>query len=110
MDARTFMQWLQTDGVFLRLEDGMLHYDAPKGVMTDALLSELRQYKAALIAELSRKNRPEVDADPIPSNDEPKPYIHRCPICDGTRWGCTRTELETLESGETREVETWGCL
>ena len=104
MNARTFMQRLQADGISLRMEDGRLQYDAPKGRITDALLSELRRHKSSIIAELSREGAcvPKV---------EPPPYIARCPRCHGTRWGPTAPAMpETLPNGEQVMTEVWGCM
>jgi hypothetical protein len=95
MDARTFIQRLQVDGISLRMEDGMLQYDAPKGKITDALLSELRRNKSSIMAELSR------EGECVPKV-APQPDIYRCSACNGTNWGQTGT----LPDG----AERWGCL
>ena len=53
MDVRTFIREAAMNGVMLWLEDGQLHFKAPKGKLTDAMLAVLRSKKHQLIGELS---------------------------------------------------------
>ena len=62
---------LQALGVKLLLQDGKLKLNAPKGVLTDALMSELKQYKAEITQFL--ENLQLSQPDRIPRTDRGKP-------------------------------------
>ena len=53
MSVDALLARLAAAGVRLEAADGRLRYDAPPGVLTPALLAELRDRKAALLARLA---------------------------------------------------------
>ncbi len=56
MRATTLLSELQTAGVVITATaDGNLELDAPRGVLTEAKLTALRQYKAEIVGLLSRR-------------------------------------------------------
>ncbi len=56
MRARAILSELQTAGVVVTaMPDGDLEFDAPRGVLTEAKLTALRQYKAEIVGLLSRR-------------------------------------------------------
>ena len=56
MRATALLSELQTAGVIVTATpDGSLELDAPRGVLTKAKLTMLRQYKAEIISLLSRR-------------------------------------------------------
>ena len=62
MTPALLLSSLRASGVVLTAKGGKLAYDAPSGVLTAALLAELRAHKAELLALLAAN-----DADPMPS-------------------------------------------
>jgi TubC N-terminal docking domain len=57
MTATTLLGELQTAGVIVTATlDGLLDLDAPRGVLTEAKLNALREYKTEIIAELRRRD------------------------------------------------------
>ncbi len=56
MRATTLLSELQTAGVVVTATaDGNLELDAPRGVLTEAKLTALRQYKTEIVGLLSRR-------------------------------------------------------
>ena len=51
--TKNLLNQLKQAGVELRIEDGKLRYNAPKGVMNDDVLQELKTRKAEIIEQLS---------------------------------------------------------
>ena len=51
--TKNLLNQLKQAGVELRIEDGKLRYNAPKGVMNDDVLQELKARKAEIIEQLS---------------------------------------------------------
>ena len=51
--TKNLLNLLKQAGVELRIEDGKLRYNAPKGVMNDDVLHELKTHKAEIIEQLS---------------------------------------------------------
>jgi len=53
--------------IIARVVDGKLELDAPRGVLTDPVLSVIRRHKEELIRALSQRKR---DPDPTPDVSE----------------------------------------
>ena len=80
MTAGALLQDIQSRGIQVTLSGEQLSYDAPRGAMTDELLSEIRAHKAALVALLQ----------PAETPPEPLSSGYPCVSCGGgTRWDDT---------------------
>jgi hypothetical protein len=108
--VQTIVDELKTVGIHLAVDGENLVFSGKRDALTKDMLAVVRQHKPALIELLTCTTLADVTNEPLPPTDDPPPYIHRCPRCNGTRWGCIRTEVETLGCGQTREFEVWGCL
>jgi amino acid adenylation domain-containing protein len=67
MNLNQLMQQIREKGILLRVDGDRLRYDAPKGVMTDELLSELARHKSSIMADLGEEFQSSAaDAEVIP--------------------------------------------
>lgn len=81
-DASQLLNELESDGIQLWIDDGNLRYRAKKGSMTDFRLSQLREFKSELIAELESsslnmlvKGDPSNANQPFPLTDIQAAYL-----------------------------------
>jgi len=67
-------------GVKLEVDEGRLRIDAPKGVMTDDLIRDLKNHKTAVISflDMARSRREPVEITAVPrTRDLPLSYSQR---------------------------------
>jgi natural product biosynthesis luciferase-like monooxygenase protein/amino acid adenylation domain-containing protein len=61
-------------GIKINLLEGDLNITAPRGVMTDQLLQELKEYKAQIVALLNEKERNTINFEPISKIEKSDSY------------------------------------
>lgn len=82
MNAIALLSYLRASGVVLAANDGKLAVDAPRGLLTAELLSDLRHHKAELLALLAANQEPDALTVEPDANSLAEDFEERAAIID----------------------------